>query len=358
MVTRMRKFREDDIESLATGAWILGSGGGGSPYDGWLNLRDLYREGVAVNLIDAGELGDDDLVAVVSTMGAPLAGQERLADPELSVKPVRALEDWLGRRFDAVMAVEIGGGNGLEPFLVAAVMDLPVVDADAMGRAFPEAQMTSFAICGLPVFPLALGDARDNAVVVTRAASWKWMERLSRAVTTALGSTAPTAKAPRTGLEVKEFAIHGSVSRAIRIGSTVRDARRRLEDPVAAVIDAEGGRLLFTGKVTDVNRRTSEGFLIGNAILEGAGTFEVAFQNEYLIGRHDGRPVVMTPDIICLMDLESGEAVGSETLRYGQRIGVIALPVPPVLTTPKGLEFVGPRAFGYDIDYRSAFDDT
>ncbi len=351
----MQKLREDDITPLATGAWILGSGGGGSPHDGWLNLNALYRDGVAIYLVDPEELGDDDLVAVVSSMGAPLAGQERLADPELSAKPVRALEDWLGLRFDAVMAVEIGGGNGIEPFLVGATLGLPVVDADAMGRAFPEAQMTSFAIHGLNPFPLALGDVRDNAVIVARAASWQWMERLSRVVTTALGSTAPTAKAPRSGREVKDCAIHGSVGRAIRIGRAVEDAQRRLADPVAAVIEGEDGRLLFTGKVHDVQRRTSEGFLRGHAVLEGEGTFEVDFQNEYLVGRHDGLPVVMTPDIICLMDVESGEAVGTETLRYGQRIAVITLPVPAILTTPRGLELVGPRAFGYDFDYRGAF---
>jgi DUF917 family protein len=346
----MRTLQEDEIEPLATGAWILGAGGGGSPFDGFLNLRKLYQGGTRIDLMDPEELADDDLVAVVSTMGAPLVGQERLADPELSVKPVKALEEYLGRRFRAVMPVEIGGGNGLEPFLVA----------DAMGRAFPEAQMTSFSIHELTMFPLALGDIRDNAIIVSRAASWTWMERISRAVCTVLGSTAPTAKAPRTGREVKDCAILHSVTKAIRIGRTVQEARARHGDPVAAVLEAEGGRLLFTGKLSDINRRTTEGFLRGDAALEGldgdAGhRFRVAFQNEYLMGWHDDEAVVMVPDIICLMDSESGEAVGTETLRYGQRIAVVALPAPDILSTPKGLTLVGPRAFGYDIDYRSAF---
>jgi len=358
----MRTLQHDEIEPLATGAWILGAGGGGSPYDGFLNLRALYRQGVTVDLMGPEELADDDLVAVVSTMGAPLVGQERLTDPELSVKPVKALQEYLGVRFRAVMPVEIGGGNGLEPFLVAAGMDIPVVDADAMGRAFPEAQMTSFSIHGLPMFPLALGDIRDNAVIVTRAASWTWMERISRAVCTALGSTAPTAKAPRTGREVKDCAILDSVTKAIRIGRTVHDARARHDDPVAALLEAEGGRLVFTGKVVDVDRRTTEGFLRGGAALDGieddAGSrLTVEFQNEWLIARRDGEAVVMVPDIICLMDSESGEAVGTETLRYGQRISVVALPAPPILSSTRGLEIVGPRAFGYELDYRSAFDD-
>ena len=42
----------------------------------------------------------------------------------------------------AVMSCEIGGGNGLEPLAIGARMGLPVVDADFMGRAFPELQVT------------------------------------------------------------------------------------------------------------------------------------------------------------------------------------------------------------------------
>ena len=64
------------------------------------------------------------------------------------------------------------------------------------------------------------------------------------------------------------------------------------------------------------------------------------------------------PDIIAVLDAESGEAVGTETVRYGQRVRVIALPAPEVQTTPKGLEHVGPRAFGHDLDFVSPFRDT
>ena len=63
----------------------------------------------------------------------------------------------------------------------------------------------------------------------------------------------------------------------------------------------------------------------------------------------------MTPDLICVLDSVSGEAVGSETIRYGQRVTVIALPPPPVFLSPRGLDHVGPRAFGYDLEFRSVF---
>jgi DUF917 family protein len=356
----LRPISAAEIESLAIGAWILGTGGGGNPYLGLLNMRKLYRQGVVVSLLDPMDLADDARVAVVSNMGAPLVGQERLTDAETIARAVRMMEDYLGRCFSAVMALEIGGGNALQPLMAAALLDLPVVDADCMGRAFPEAQMTSFAIHDLPMFPLTLADVRDNAVIVARAASWKWMERLSRRACVEVGSIAATCKAPRTGREVKECGILYTTTKAVRLGETVQAARRSHRDPVAAVVEGEGGRLLFTGKVEDVARRTTEGFLRGTAAIGGLADWrghrlELAFQNEFTVGWLDGEPRVMTPDLICVLDAVSGEAIGTETLRYGQRVSAVALPAPPVLLTPKGLAHVGPRAFGYDLEFRSVF---
>ena len=73
------------------------------------------------------------------------------------------------------------------------------------------------------------------------------------------------------------------------------------------------------------------------------------------MARLDGTPIATTPDLICVLDTESGEAVGSETIRYGQRVTIIALPAPDIYLTPRGLEHVGPRASGYDLDFKSVF---
>ncbi len=116
----MREISAADIEALAIGAWILGTGGGGSPYHALLNLRRLYREGVRVQLMDPQELADDDAVAVVSNMGAPLVTQERLIDSRMIARAVEVMEDHLGRKFRGVMAVEIGGGNCMQPLMAAA----------------------------------------------------------------------------------------------------------------------------------------------------------------------------------------------------------------------------------------------
>lgn len=355
-----RAILEDELEPLAIGAWILGAGGGGDPYHALLNLRRLYADGVIVSLMDPLALDDDALVAVVSTMGAPLVGEERLTDPDVAALPVRQMEAHLGRKFDVVMSVEIGGSNSFQPLMVAAVTGLPVLDADTMGRAYPEAQHSSFAIGDLCPYPLTLADVRENAVVVSRVASWKWMERISRKVCAEVGSLAATCKAPRTGKEVKQWGVLHTVTQATRLGQVVLGARRRKEDPVAAVVEHAGGVLLFSGKVVDVARRATEGFLRGTARLGGLDddqgrSFRVDFQNEFTVGWLDDEVRVTVPDIICILDATTADAIGTEALRYGQRAKVVALPAPAVQTTPKGLEHVGPRAFGYDMDFRSLF---
>jgi uncharacterized protein len=358
----MRELALDDIEALAVGAWILGTGGGGSPYLGLLNMRRLYAEGHRVSLMSPLDLTDEDWVAVVSNMGAPLVGQERLADSRNIARAVEIQERLLGSKFRAVMSLEIGGGNGIQPLMAAAHLGLPVVDADTMGRAYPEAQMTSVAVGDLRPYPCVLYDPRGIEAVVSKVPSWKWMERVSRKICVELGSIASTCKAPRTGREIKEWGIHFTVTKAITIGRRVREAQRRHDDPVAAILDEGGGKLLFRGKVVDVARRTTEGYLRGHAVIEGldedrGSQLEIAFQNEWVVAWRDERPVAMSPDLICVLDTISGEAFGTETIGYGRRVSVVVLPAPPVFLTPKGLEHVGPRAFGYDLYFSSAFEN-
>jgi hypothetical protein len=140
----------------------------------------------------------------------------------------------------------------------------------------------------------------------------------------------------------------------------VREARQRHEDPVARLVATERGLTLFKGKVQDVLRRTTDGFLRGTATLQGldgdlGSAFVLEFQNEFLVGRKAGRILATVPELICVLDSLSGEAIGTESLRYGQRVTVIALPAPEIFLSPEGLAHTGPRAFGYDFDFHSVF---
>jgi hypothetical protein len=121
-------------------------------------MRRLYAEGRRVSLMSPLDLADEDWVAVVSNMGAPLVGQERLADSRSIARAVEIQEGLLGAKFHAVMLLlEIGGSNGIQQLMAVAHLGVPVVDADTMG-AYPEAQMTSVAVGDLRPYPCVLCD--------------------------------------------------------------------------------------------------------------------------------------------------------------------------------------------------------
>ena len=350
-----RTLGAQEVDDLAVGAWIIGTGGGGSPYLNHLNVQRLAAQGTTFELVQPDDLDDDATVAVVSTMGAPVVMQERLQDSRDVARAVEIMADYLGRPFDAVMATEIGGSNAFQPFMAAAHLDLPIVDADAMGRAYPEAQMTSFAVGGLQPWPLSLVDPRGVEAVISHVPTWKWMERASRVLTVETGSMAATCKAPRTGGEVKQWSVRGTVSSSIGIGAQVREARAAHADPVDAVCDATEGVVIFRGKVVDVERRTTGGFLRGVTKLAGldadaGSSMQLDFQNEWLVATRDDAVVATVPHLICMLDVVSGEAVGTETVRYGQRVAVVGITAPELFSSPQGLRYVGPRAVGYDMD--------
>ena len=134
------------------------------------------------------------------------------------------------------------------------------------------------------------------------------------------------------------------------------DARERREDPIAAILSTCPGKVLFGGKVMDLDRRTAAGYARGSVTIDGLGTWSgsrlvVEFQNENLIARQDGEIICTVPDLICVVDSDRGEPITTELLRYGFRVTVLGFPAPELWTSPQGLEVAGPRAFGYDTEY-------
>jgi DUF917 family protein len=351
----MWQIDEDALESISIGAGILGTGGGGNPYIGMLRARELVRANGPVNVLGLEELPDDSRVICVGGMGAPTVGVEKVRGTE-SYRAVRAIEKHTGEQATALISGEIGGSNSLEPVIPASLARLPVVDGDGMGRAFPELQMTTFFIYGIPPTPTAVCDEKGNTAIVEDAVSPTWVERMARAVTIVMGCAPVFAFAPMSAADVRRTAIPGTLSLAKSLGDAVRRAQREKRDPIEAILATVPGRVLFQGKIVDVERRTTEGFARGRVTIDGTGDdagaqLAVDFQNENLVAHRDGAVIVTVPDLICIVDAERGEPITTELLRYGFRVTVLGFPAPPLLKTPEALAVVGPQAFGYEAAY-------
>ncbi|GLW05477.1 hypothetical protein Misp01_06070 [Microtetraspora sp. NBRC 13810] len=351
---------EEQLPDLARGAAVLGTGGGGDPHVGQLLVRQAIREFGPVTVLDPDEVDDDALVIPTAQMGAPTVVFEKLPRGTEPVAALRALEDRLGERASATMPIECGGINSMIPLVVGARTGLPVVDADGMGRAFPELQMETFGVYGVPGSPMAIAGERGETAVIDTGADNRRMEWLARGVTVRLGGAAHIAEYSMRGADVKRTAIPRTLTLALTVGRAIREAREAGADPVARLADALGGtlyrhlRVLFRGKIADVERRTEAGFARGRAAavsFDGEHKLELVFQNENLVALVDGELRCVVPDLVCVLEAERAEPITTETLRYGQRVTVVGISTPGIMRTPEALAVFGPSAFELPYDF-------
>jgi uncharacterized protein len=324
-----------------------------------LRTRELMRKGARVPVLPVDALPEEAYVGSVGGIGAPVVGVEKIKEGTESVRALRAVEEAAGVKVSALISAEIGGANAMEPICAAARAGLPILDGDGMGRAFPEVQMSTYFIYGLAPAPAAIADDKGNIVVFKTMVDMYWLERFARHAAVDMGAGACLATPPMPAAFVRRFAVPGTVSQALAIGRAILDARAKRRDVVARLIAETGARLLFTGKVTDVRRELKGGFAIGEAMLAGFGDHagavgRIAIQNENLVLWVDGAPVAVVPDLIMNVEIDSGEPITTELLRYGHRVAVLGLRAHELMTTPVALEVVGPKAFGYpELAYRA-----
>jgi DUF917 family protein len=346
----------DDIDALARGCSVLGTGGGGEVTTGALVARQAISENGPVRLVALSDLADDGILMPVGGIGAPSVTAEKIGSGHEVEFLREAVEQALGKPVIALMASEIGGGNGLYPIAAAARMGLPLVDGDAIGRAFPEVHMVTMNVAGLLPELIVIADERRN-VVVLRPIDGRWAERLARSVAEVFGGSAAMADYVMPVSAARGSIIEGTVSLALRIGREVASAM----DPVAALIKVLDAVTLVEGKVIDVERHTAGGFVRGSVVVEGHGAdsgrlIRVEIQNENLVALEDGEVLASVPDLITMVDTQTADAVATENVRYGQRILLLAFACAPIWRTTAGIEIAGPRAFGYDFDYVSVED--
>lgn len=349
----MRTIDIENLNDLAVGAAVLGTGGGGDPYIGRLMAAEAIRTYGPVTLLDPTELDPDALVLPVGMMGAPTVMVEKLPGGFELTRATEALEAFLGERAGAVMATEAGGLNSTLAMIVAVARGIPLVDADLVGRAFPELQMCTPTLYGTQACPMSLADDKGNASIL-QAATNRWAERLARTMTIEMGCWSLIALYPMRGRQVAVECVQHTPSTLIAIGAASRIARTENRDPIDAICAVTSGVRLWSGKVIDVSRKTVGGFARGEvriAGMNGGGELTIGFQNEFLVAIAGDEVLATTPDLISMLDLETGEPITTEGLRYGQRVAVIGIPGDERWRSPAGLEVVGPAYFGYDIPF-------
>jgi len=363
---RGAKFDAQALEDTLLGSSYLGCGGGGSLEAARELIRSDLAEGISFSILDVAQLGDDDWVASPYALEslAPVdpSMRDRLEKLGVAVdEPVtasfRLLEDYLGKKFSAVIVGEIGPLSMAEALSLAARLGVPSLDADTVGRATPEINQHSVRVAGHAITPAAAVSQFGDEVILKSVADPSREEDVFRALSVVSRLVGVTdAAIPGAVAKADNVLVQKSLGLAASIGKAVREAMQGGSDPVEAARAAGDGYLLFEGVVGSSNWADSEGFLVGDVTVHGTGAFQgqsllLDYKNEHLVARRNGEVIATCPDLITMIDRKSYEGIGNPDFSEGQAVSVLAYRAASLWRRPEGLDVFAPRYFGYDVDY-------
>lgn len=361
-----RFLSEQEVADAMVGAQILATRGSAS--EGYIKRAlEAMKQGKQFRLLSIEDLPEDGTVVSPSGVGGGTPWPHILdrakaqglpSVPNAALSSVRALGRRLNKEFSAVVQNEPAGSTYVA-FMIAAELDIPILDGCLSGRARPEIQQQIPFAEGIPGTPAALVSRWGDVIFIESAADDYRLEDLSRALAVASGGGIQMAQNAMSKSEVRRGVIPGVISQSILFGRTVREARLKGTDPVEALCRVAGGFVLFRGAVSKSEHRGEFGFAWGDVEMRGTGpdeghVYKLFIKNENIMGWRDGKPDAMPPDLICNLDAKTGEALltwREKGYPLGQEVVLVGIPAPREWRTARGLEIMGPRHFGFDLDY-------
>jgi DUF917 family protein len=361
---------KEDIDDFVLGCTFYGTGGGGSPDLGLALLNEDLKKLGEIRITDPADIRDDAWVCTPFLMGsiAPKTQEtlDRMASVGLTKRTAMAdrilmlsvleLQSYAHVDVEAVVPVELGGGNTPAPVDVAMSLGKKVVNGDYAGRAIPEISQITTYLADIPSHPTTYVDEWGNVSIVRTAINYYLAEALGKWISVAAFGLVGGAGLLMKGKEMKQVVIPNTISECFLAGQTLRKAAVAKQDPADAVAKATKGWVLFRGRVIKKDWQDKEGYLWGTNTIEGQDefkghTFKIFYKNENHVTWLDEKPYVTSPDIIEVITRDTGRPITNTNIKEGDNVSVVGLRGRDPFKTPKGLGVLGPKHFGYDITY-------
>lgn len=309
------KFHESNLNALCLGASFLGSGGGGETKLDAKICKILLKDQQSISILSVDSFDDEALILPIAFIG-PLVIHDKMPDLEMFHKILKAVESDHQRPISAIMPGEIGGGNALSAMIASLIHGVPLVDADLIGRAFPELSMCSLSLIPNDIPICAYLSSPKGNLYRLNCVDIKQLERAARQLCILENSSLIMAIYPMTGEQAKKVVIRDSYSQAIQIGKNL----------IAQNLSAEIN-YIDEGEIIYLEKAVVDGFLKGYCLLKSkTDTYKISFQNEYLSAHSmTGITVCQSPDIITLMHSDSNKILMTQYLKSGQKLKLFSM---------------------------------
>jgi DUF917 family protein len=324
----MMEIDEEIVEFARLGGALLGGGGGGSMEEGKIIGEMAVRIGTPF-LVNVEDLRDEATIATVSAVGAP-AAKEAHAKPIDYVRAIKILEAH-DIHVDGIITCENGGLATLNGWFQSAVLNIPVVDAPANGRAHPMGIMGSMglhAVEGYVSKQAGVGGSSEKGrrFEIYVSGPLDRVAKIIRQMADLAGGLVAVARNPISAKYVREKAAVGAITQAIELGRIMTEATSG-DDMVERILQHMGGTKIGEGVVQDVKLETKGGFDIGGVKVKAERKeFELTFWNEYMCVEKEGSRLATFPDLIATVGFGTKRPLTTAEIEKGQRVVILHVP--------------------------------
>ncbi len=331
-----RVLSRRDLAHLLLGVRVLGTGGGGDPRRGEAQIEADLKRGRTYSMVSLTDVDADALIVSGGFMGhmeMKASWADVIARWETRYEleeAVRAMERYLGRSVDYLVPFELGGGNTIAVLSCAARMGIPIVDADGIGRAAPETQMSNFAAHGISLTPMTLSDETGATLIVANG-DLRLPDEVGRFIVTRCGGRVANCHYPMSGKQLRDAAVPGTCSEAIKLGEQLKHTRDSSISGIEIAAETLGADIHLVGRVSSVREQIEGGFFFSEVVLEGVGEFaghsmKLVNKNEVMAGWMDGNLISVFPDHLYLLEPDTGLGLLTRELKMGIVVGVLGRP--------------------------------
>lgn len=317
----------DFVDAAVMGGLVLSAGGSGMARVARnRRIGALALDYGPLHLVGLDELDANAPIIVGTGVGAPghakaivsLRDAARAAELLIQANP--------GLRPAGVMPGHVPGMNA---WVTAAILGLPLVDAATNGRGHPTVKMGGMGLSSRSDFAItqagAGGDDNDRLEIVVRGNLTK-TSTVMRAASVQNGGLIAAVRGPFDVALVRSGGAPGAMSFSVRLGRamlSVPAGRARIK--VAA--EVLGGEIVVEGKVEENTVRYEDGFDVGRIVVNGnAGRIALHVYNEFMAASSGEQRLWTFPDMMASFDPASGDPVAISELPVGRDVTIVAGP--------------------------------
>lgn len=363
----MKTLLRDDLLDILMGCTILGTGGGGDMAEGVGLIDDALAQGKTFNMIPLEAAPPDALICTPYMLGAisalPPEGEAtyarlpRIDAPAILLAYAR-FQEYLGKPFFGTVPCELGGSNTAVAFYAVAMSGHMIIDADPAGRAVPEITHSTYYINDLPAAPIVLANEFGEVMLLENVHDDLRAEAIVRALSIVSRNDIAAIDHALPVKDIRHALIPGTITLAQTMGRAHRAALFNGADVAQAIARTGGGAVLFRGQISACEWRTEDGFTLGSITIEGRDaylgqTYRINLKNENLVGWLNDEVHATIPDLICLIDTQTGLPISNPDYCNGMRVAIVILPAPAEFTTERGLAAFGPTYVGLNQPFIS-----